>query len=692
MTPLIKQFASKLFIVTPHLWRLANVPASLNNLLSKTFLFFIAAMLTLSACKKDDEIKPNPEPGTKPTVTANAGADKSAKVGQAVTLDGTASKDSQEKPLEYTWVAVKSPVGSAVIFVYPQPGQATFTANTPGEYEVELTVKSTNGEAKDKVLITVTPPDLITLGGEINTDLVLENINPDPTKADYLVTDHLILKAKLTVKPGVVIEFEQDKGLHIYSQGALIAKGIQQGRILFTGKQKTAGFWKGILFESNSPLNEFEYAGVEFGGSSSFAQVGADIRANVVLLGTTISTAALKTSYSYFNLSGGYGMYVQGMAELTHFSENYFSRNTGSPIYLPARQVHKLDAGSIFAGNNGINGVEISGTVNYSSEVTWPKLFDNSSYYVTGDLTLHSGVKIAEGTKFEFREGLVLRVENAGYLNATGTATNKIIFTARTRTGQLNWGGIVFSTVHEQNKLQYTEVSYAGNKDILGFNNIKSNIFVSVTGKAVVTESAITQGLGWGIVAYMNEGAQINTDVTTANTYSNLPGGNVKLSSVTQPAPTLTGVWLDQWSFNNGYAFDDKFYDRQANRWFRGATEPWTMNPKAGFGLKINADGSYIWTIAEHGPQAGCGNSYSAEYITGKVTASENNLSFQENYWRSKFYNPCDLSQNVDTDVQPGGMILRYEIERMYDVFTGEPSWQLKIFNPDGTFFTYYRR
>jgi hypothetical protein len=533
---------------------------------------------------------------------------------------------------------------------------------------------------------------LVTLSGEINTGRVLEDINPDPTKADYLVTDHLVLKAKLTVKPGVVVEFEQDKGLHIFPQGALIAKGVQQGRILFTGKQKTPGFWKGILFESNSALNEFEYAGVEFGGSSSFAQLGADIRANVILAGTSITASALKASYTNFNLSGSYGMYVQGMSELIHFSENYFSRNTGSPIYLPARQVHKLDAGSIFAGNNGINGVEISGTVNHSSEVTWPKLFNNSSYYVSGDITVQSGLKIAEGATFEFREGLVLRVENSGYLNATGTAASKITFTARTKTGALNWGGIVFSTTHEQNKLQHAEVSYAGNKDIPGFGNLKANIAVANTGKVYIGQTSITNGLGWGIVAYMNEGAQINADVPSVNTYSNLPGGNVKLSSITEPAPTLTGEWLDQWSFNNRYAFDGKFYDRQANRWFRGAASPWTMNPKAGFGLKINDDGSYIWTIAEHGPQAGCGNSYSAEYITGKVTASENNLTFQESYWRSKFYNPCDLSQSVDTDVQPGGMILRYQIERMYDVFTGEPSWQLKIFNLDGTSFTYYRR
>ncbi len=116
------------------------------------------------------------------------------------------------------------------------------------------------------------------------------------------------------------------------------------------------------------------------------------------------------------------------------------------------------------------------------------------------------------------------------------------------------------------------------------------------------------------------------------------------------------------------------------------------MNPKAGFGLKINSDGSYIWTIAEQGPIAGCGISYSAEYITGTVTASGNDLTFQENYWRQKFHNPCDMGQNSDTDVERGGMTLRYEISQVSNLWTNEIYWQLKIFNPDGTSFAYYKR
>ncbi|MDO1450066.1 PKD domain-containing protein [Rhodocytophaga aerolata] len=687
MTPFIKQFVTKLFSHKPftvHVWWPSN--ASLHTILNKASVLLLTAIITLAACKKDDELKPAPEPQAK--VTASAGADQTIKSGQVVALDGSASKDSKGTALSYAWIFTKKPAGSTTLLVNGTAAKASFTADVAGEYELELTVANIHGQAKDNVLITVTPPDLVALSGEITTDRILENINPDPTKPDYLVTDHLLLKAKLTVKPGVIIEFENDKGLHVFPQGTLVAKGTQAERIVFTGKTKTAGFWKGILLESNNELNELDFAAIEFAGSSSFMQLQADIRANLTLVSSTNAASSIKVANTLFAFSGGYGMYVQGMSELNGFSTNVFSKNTGSALYVPARQVHKLDAASVFTGNNGYNGVETSGIINHFTEVTWPDLTDNGSYYVTGDISVQSGLQLAQGVSLEFMQGLVMRVENNGYLYAAGELTNKITFTARTKTANLHWGGIVFNTAHEQNKLVFAEVSYAGNKEV---DTYKANVVVGAGGNVSIQQSVLTNSLGWGIVAFTHQGALLNTDAGTSNTFSNMVQGNIKLTSVEVPAVTLAGEWLDDWSFKREYALDEKFYDRQANKWFRGAADPWTMNPHAGFGLKIKEDGSYIWTIAEYGPQAGCGNPYSAEYITGTVTQAANMLTFQESYWRSKFYNPCDTSQSVDLEVQPGGMTLRYEITQLHDAVTGQPFWQLKIFNPDNTSFNYYR-
>jgi len=205
-----------------------------------------------------------------------------------------------------------------------------------------------------------------------------------------------------------------------------------------------------------------------------------------------------------------------------------------------------------------------------------------------------------------------------------------------------------------------------------------------------VQHSSLRNSLGWGIAAHTQQGAQLNDDVRTANNFDACALGKVLLIEEV-PATALAGEWLDRESFLHKNAMDEKLYDRATNRWFRGASSPWTMTPKAGFGLKIEEDGKYVWTIVEYAPWSECGNSYSAEYITGQVSQSGNTLSFQESYWRTFFHHNCDASQNIDMDVQPGGMNLPYEIFRD-DVLGSQNVWVLRLTNPDGSTFSYYRR
>ena len=100
---------------------------------------------------------------------------------------------------------------------------------------------------------------------------------------------------------------------------------------------------------------------------------------------------------------------------------------------------------------------------------------------------------------------------------------------------------------------------------------------------------------------------------------------------------------------------------------------------------------SFTWLIAESSPWTGC-ESYSAEYITGTTTVETNVLTFNQEYWRSKFVNACDPTQNVDMEVDPSPIQLAYEIEKMYNVITGEGYWVLTFTNPDGSKFALYRR
>jgi hypothetical protein len=74
------------------------------------------------------------------------------------------------------------------------------------------------------------------------------------------------------------------------------------------------------------------------------------------------------------------------------------------------------------------------------------------------------------------------------------------------------------------------------------------------------------------------------------------------------------------------------------------------------------------------------------------MSFTENHVEFEMTYWRSKFMNSCDASQNVDTEVTPFGFGLPYEINKGYNAVNGGTFWELKFTNPDGSTFSFYRK
>ena len=149
---------------------------------------------------------------------------------------------------------------------------------------------------------------------------------------------------------------------------------------------------------------------------------------------------------------------------------------------------------------------------------------------------------------------------------------------------------------------------------------------------------------------------------------------------------------MDWWSFNEEYlTVEPKLYDKLNNQWFNGGVDPWNMNPQQGFGLKISDSGRFIWTIAERHLFDPTCISYSAEYITGTLQAINSQVTFSQDFWRSKFENSCAPDQNVDEQITPGIITIKYKIKRVYDHFSGKPFWELKFTNPDNSTFSYFR-
>lgn len=652
----------------------------------KNYLNIIAIILILSivgftGCIEDEEILV-----TENGLVANAGADQSVNVNTAVTLDGSGSYDKNEGAFSYYWAFISKPPQSESTLSTPQSESSGFTPDKEGVYILSLTLRQNGFIARDTTIITsagINGPSPVAIEQNITTPTVLVNIFDDETP-DYIVTSDILVSAQLTIEPGVKIVFTQDKGLSIDNHGSIKAIGTSENTIVFIGVEPYKAYWKGIRIGSNSDANELVYVEIRGGGSSSFPTMPG-IKASLALEGDNLSGSAIKLKNSIISYSGGYGLYSGGKSKINAFATNIFDENTLSAAYIPAHQLHKVDLDTDFYNSNGYNGIETGGIIENAMQVRIPKI--NTKYLVSNNLIIKSGVEIEPGAYFTMKEGVSIQVIDQGYLNATGTSQEKIIFTSTSSTSY--WNGILIDTQNELNKIYFCEVSYAGKELLPGMSN-KANLATN-SGLMSVKNSYFSNGLGYGIV--VSNKVRINANVAGENEFTNFPSGSLFPSSLYYPdMPALTGEWVDEWSFaNNHLSVDRSVYNKTSAVWFSGADSPWTMQDQGGYGLVISEDGNYLWTAAINTSNNGC-QSYNAEYMTGKVVVLDEKATFELTYWRSKFVSECDPTQNVDESVDTYTYELRYEINKVYDTWSGAAFWKLTFFNPDNSTFSYFKK
>jgi hypothetical protein len=463
--------------------------------------------LLLGSCKEDEEVTPSN------TLTAKAGADQNVHVGDIVALDASGSTDSENKPFDFRWDFIKKPAASTANLSSVVAAKPTFTADQPGEYELELTITNANGQSKDKVVITAMVIEPIILEANIKAKTTLADRIANPAIPDYIVNANVSVNAELEIKPGVVIAFARDTRLEINDNGGiLIAKGDSAKPIRLIGKETTKGFWAGVTFRSSSSANTLEYVQVLHAGSKPLYST---TRAGMAVLGSNRAEVNIKNCL--FEQNAGYGLYLDQAVILGSFAKNNFKDNTEAGILMDAENVKNLDIDSKFTNGNGRNVVELYASSlpkNATMEVVWKGFKDKTPYRILENVTSDANWKLLPGVTIEVGRAGHITIDD-GYFNAMGTETNKIIIRGAENTAAY-WKGMICFSTSDQNIIENAEISGGGNIAIV--SGKKANIAVyGGQSRMTIRKSVISNSGGYGI--FVNYQATVNADIETVNTF-----------------------------------------------------------------------------------------------------------------------------------------------------------------------------
>ncbi|WP_157943723.1 MULTISPECIES: hypothetical protein [Arenibacter] len=476
----------------------------------KTKLILLSIFfLMIIGCSEDDssEIPAN-------TLEADAFSEYQGEIltGETVVLDGSKSKDKAGKPFQYLWKIKTKPMGSFTELEEETTAKPKFTPDKPGNYSVELKIFNTEFFDTDELAILVidgeNPPlqETIIISENITERLHLSNVFDDPDKFDYLVTGDIHVKALLTIDPNVVIAFEENTAMYVDNPGAIITTAAASSFTTFTGKNKVPGYWKGLIINSNSPLNKLDRVTIEYGGGA-IAQ-GMEVATSLGI--DNEGPGHLDLVSSIIQYSGAYAMAVEVGAKWNTESFNVY-RDNNKTIRVPASQFGIVSSLSEFH-NNEENVIEIIGDPIHSTvETLWSPLNNNPidlKYIVKGKIEVVSGLRIMQGLEFYMDRDSEINITTSGYLVAQGSNQYPIKFRGNESLDGGYWKGISIMSADKKNEMNYVEIQDAGS-EIMGSLQNKTAIGLGGANEAnlKLNSTKITHSGGNGL--YVENGAEI---------------------------------------------------------------------------------------------------------------------------------------------------------------------------------------
>jgi len=475
----------------------------------------VVLSLIMVGCGGDDDEEN--EGNHKPVVHINQTA-TTINVGTKVNLTALAT-DSDNDALTQKWSFLSKPTGSSATLTTDTKKATSFTADKAGKYIIEFTAKDTVG-AESKEAITITAKDAGAISNTCTTYTEISGTySTDKTlKGCFKVVGNIRVSnnALLTIEKGSTLVFQNSVELTVGGDGALKAVGTVTEPILFTGEQKTAGYWKGLRFYySNNVKNELDYVTVEYGGGNSYG--------NVVLDASSGNPSRLKISNSTLRHSSEYGFWFDDGAIIDKFTNVTSTKNSKSAGLLSASALDSLDNASKFTGNSHDN-IALKGS-SLNKDAVWQPL--TVPVNVLGDINIYNNLKIKSNSTFLMNNGVTFTINSTGSLIAKGTKSESILFTGEQKTAGY-WKGLRFYYSNNvKNELDYVTVEYGGGN---GYGNVLLDASSGNPSRLKISNSTLQHSSKYGF--WFDDGAIIDKFTNVTSTKNSKSAGLLSASAL----------------------------------------------------------------------------------------------------------------------------------------------------------------
>jgi hypothetical protein len=330
----------------------------------------------------------------------------------------------------------------------------------------------------------------------------------------YLAENGLnVTSGELTIEPGVTIEFGQNTGITVNSDGGLTAEGTESDPIVFTGAEKTRGYWTGVYIRNRTTANVFDWVTVEYAGSAAWRSY--ESTAGVYVEG---SESSLDIQNSTFRENAEVGLYADGGGSNLNIKSSSFIENA-MPLRVHPNLTGKIGSDLSFSGNDDshvVVGAPDGSGNSITTDQTWPTLDIN--YRVIKEIGVEASWSLSSGATLEMAQQKGIDVYG-GTLTADGSGGERIKFiAANDEQNQGYWHGIRFAnTLSSDNVIKNADIRYGGSEGWRAISETRSNVLVHKDSKVALSDVRIEGSGGAGVIVDSDSSVEPCTNVTIDN-------------------------------------------------------------------------------------------------------------------------------------------------------------------------------